>query len=656
MNKIGVVGAGNMGVGIAQKYAMSGLKVTVVDLSEDSLNRGKKAIEHSLNQAFEKKIISEKSLQLTLKALQYSTSLESLSDCNLIVEAIFEDLEVKRELFCKLEKLCPNSILATNTSSFTLEDIAENLEHPENFLGLHYFYHPAKNKLVEVIPHKHTTKSVIEKAYSIQEACGKLPIFSKDAPGFIVNRFFVPWLNESVRLLEEQVTNIATIEAAAKKSFGIGMGPFELMNITGIPITLHAANALATKLGRHYKPCPLIEVQIKSGSQWDLEGKIEEEKLSTVTSRLMAAAFKEALQLSLTEGVGTIEDVDLGARVGLLWKKGPFELMNETGLTHVSEMLSTFSKHHDAPTPAVPDLAEFPMQWVTTEFHNSVGIIQFNRPDTMNALNETVIEQLKAAFMQLESDDSVEGIVVTGRGKAFVAGADTHYFVENMKANNIGRIVEFAKGAQSLFEQMENSKKKIVCAMNGLALGGGLELALACDYVVAADTAMVGFPETGIGIYPGLGGTQRTPRRVGLELARWLVLSGEMLKANKALEINLVDELTIPNATLSRAIEIAGNAKKTTKSKLPPSDNIVALKNTFSEPLPKLLSSQKRLNFKAPAALKAADELLALSQKLSLSEGLSAESNRLFEIFSSKDALIGLSSVGKRERPEFRGN
>src|SRR5262249_22600173 len=158
-------------------------------------------------------------------------------------------------------------------------------------LGLHYFYHPAKNRLVEVIPAEATDPAIAAAAWTAQEMMGKTPIRSADASGFIVNRFFVPWLNEAVRLLEEGVAGIPTIEAAAKETSGVGMGPFELMNVTGIPIALHAATTLGQAFGPFYVPSPRLAAQVASGTHWDLSGSPDPSKLDEVAKRLLAVTF-----------------------------------------------------------------------------------------------------------------------------------------------------------------------------------------------------------------------------------------------------------------------------------------------------------------------------------------------------------------------------
>src|SRR5262249_22111970 len=150
------------------------------------------------------------------------------------------------------------------------------------------------------------------------------------------------------------------------------------------------------------------------------------------------------------------------------------------------------------------------------------------------ALNEAVMTQLTSTFRAAAVDPSVKGIVIAGSGKAFVAGADIRFFVKNMEAKAIDRIAAFTKAGQDLLLELQRCSKPVVARVHGLALGGGVELALACHYTVATPKATLAFPETGIGIYPGLGGTQRTTARIGRGLAKWLVLSGETVTAEQA--------------------------------------------------------------------------------------------------------------------------
>jgi len=246
--KIGVVGAGTMGAGIAQKTAQSGLDVVLMDLKDEFVERGLGAIRKMLQKGVERGIFREGQPDQILGRIQGTTTHADLAGCDLIVEAVFEDLDIKRGLFAELEKhVQGDCVLGTNTSSFKVAAVAEGAARPERIVGLHYFFHPAQNRLLEVIPGPQTSAATLERSWAFAEATGKTAIHSADSPGFVVNRFFVPWLNEATRLLEEGVANIPTIDETAKRVFGIGMGPFLLMNVTGVPIAYQARGTRAPR-------------------------------------------------------------------------------------------------------------------------------------------------------------------------------------------------------------------------------------------------------------------------------------------------------------------------------------------------------------------------------------------------------------------------
>lgn len=190
IEKIAVVGSGNMGSGIAQKFATEGFSVLVVDVDEAALNRGRAAIERTLAEGVERKIFRPDQVEQIRQRIEPTLDWSRLRDVDLVIEAVFEDLEVKRTVFRRLaESTRPECLLATNTSSFYVGQIAETTPHPERVLGLHYFYHPAKNRLVEVIAGPSTPAEAVRRAWLLQEQIGKTPIASADAPGFVVNRF-----------------------------------------------------------------------------------------------------------------------------------------------------------------------------------------------------------------------------------------------------------------------------------------------------------------------------------------------------------------------------------------------------------------------------------------------------------------------------------
>ena len=670
--QLAVIGAGNMGSGIAQKLATEGFDVVLVDLDDDKVARGISTIKNTLDEGVERKIFAPEAATAILGRVQGTSDWSDLKEVDLVIEAVFEDLKIKDQVFARLEEHCrPDAILATNTSSFHVADLTEGRKHPERIVGLHYFYHPAKNRLVEVVPAPATSEEVVQRAWALQEQVGKTPIASADASGFVVNRYFVPWLNEAVRLFDQGVANIPTIEAACKETFGVGMGPFELMNVTGIPIALHAATTLGEAFGPMYAPDDRLRQQVEAGDDWDLSGEVDKEKFDGVNQRMLAVTFLVAGQL-VDEGVGTIEDTDIGARVGLRWPRGPFEMMNRHGVETSVGLVEPFAQRWSLEMPAslknqATTGQPFPFSFVRKQIADGVATLTINRPDAMNALNETVVGQLRAAFDQAADDQSVRGIVIAGAGKAFIAGADIRFFVKNIEAKDLERIVGFTREGQELLNAMDACSKPVVARIDGIALGGGLELALACDALIATPKAAMAFPETGIGIYPGLGGTQRAPRRVGKGLAKWMIFTGQMLSAEDAERIGLVDRVVPPSQLDQAVIDAIDGKLESAKPEL--SDDLKSLQSFFGNHSASALrngeaatgdnallaKAVKSVGHKAPVALELAEKLIDEGCRVSLEEGLALELDHLTQIFSTEDAYEGLSSLGRR-RPVFKGH
>ncbi|MBF0497990.1 MAG: enoyl-CoA hydratase/isomerase family protein [Deltaproteobacteria bacterium] len=678
LKKIGVVGAGNMGSGIAQKIAQSNLDVILVDTSEECVQRGLTNIKNMLQEGVARKIITPEGMAAVLGRVKGSISLKDLADADLVVEAIFEDMEVKKKLFADLDGICmPGCILGTNTSSFLIDDLAEAISRPDRFVGLHFFYHPAKNRLLEIIPGKQTSPETLAISHSFSNIISKTAIRVADAPGFAVNRFFVPWLNEAVRILESGGADIPTIEAAAKKALRIGMGPFELMNVTGPPITYHSAISLAAKLGPFYAPAARLKALIDANQKWDLAGTPQEAAFDQVSDRLIGVVFYVAVKM-LEENVAGMADIDIGAKVGLRWALGPFELMNKLGIDKSYQMVSDLCKLYDDITmpAALTDQYQKKQAWdlkyVYLTIDGPLAVITINRPEAMNALNPTVVNQLEQAVDAAEANAQVAAIVLQGAGKAFVAGADISFFVKNIKNDRVDDIVAFATHGQKVLNKLDDSKKRVIVKLDGLSLGGGSELALAADIIVATPNGSLGFPETGIGIFPGLGGTHRTAWYLGRELARYLVLTGQVLDAKSAQDIGLVEYLCSPAEIDAKIRELATAGEVVTKSNrgpvtLPP--KFARIKELFSDAnLDKMLTGQgldpgdevaaklvKGISFKAPLAVQKVVQVIDEGMKLpDLKPRLQLELDNLQYIFSTADALEGLSTVG-RKKPSFVG-
>jgi enoyl-CoA hydratase/3-hydroxyacyl-CoA dehydrogenase len=662
-----------MGSGIAQKMATEGFDVVLVDLDDAKVARGLGIIERTLAEGVERAIFTPDQAHAIRRRITGTSRFADLSGVDLVVEAVFEDFAVKKEVFSRLDRICrPDALLATNTSSYSVTELAADARYPERVLGLHYFYHPAKNHLVEVIAGARTDPAAVGRAWTLQEMLGKTPIASRDSYGFIVNRFFLPWLIEAVRILEEGVADVVTIDEAAKKAFGIGIGPFELMNVTGVPIALHAAETLGRAFGPFYAPPARLRAQVEAATPWTVSGTADASRFAIVADRLAAATFYVASAL-VDEGVGTVEDTDIGARVGLRWRRGPFELMNQYGIERAQSLAAGVATTWELPVPGIltrqaQQSQPFRFALVRAEIADGIATLTINRPDAMNALNEAVFSQLREAFRAAASNPAVRGIVIAGSGKAFIAGADIRFFVRNIEAGDLARTSAFTRSGQDLLREIEACPKPVVARLHGLALGGGVEVALACHVIVATPRASLAFPETGIGIYPGLGGTQRTTRRIGRGLARWLVLSGQTIGADEALAIGLVDRVVAFGELDAAIAEVIASPRARVRrphavpethralAELFERHDVETLRNGLIE-LPaneRVAKAVRRVASKAPIALRLAGELIDRGADVSLEEGLAMELGHLEEIFSTRDAYEGLSSLGHRA-PVFEG-
>ena len=688
IQRVAIVGAGNMGSGIAQKTAQEEFDVQMVDREQQWVDRGQGIISKFLSEAVERRIFSPAQVEAIESRITGVVGVENTAiDTDLVIEAVFEDFDIKTAVFNTLDKACgPDTILASNTSSLSVNALAEATGRPDRFVGLHFFFHPAKNRLVEVIPAHASSPETVEKVVQYCKMLGKVVIVCADRPGFVVNRFFVPWLNEACLLMEEGVATATQIDAAARKAFRIGLGPFGLMNLTGPPIALHSTDYLSEQLHTpRYNGAQNLRDLIEANEHWSIEGdeSYSEEQYTVISERLYGVVFGVAAQI-VDEGVCSMEDVDRGAKVGLRWARGPFEMMNKVGVAASSRMAQAYADLAAETDPArawnVPQFfvdqgdKNWDFSYIDTSIDQGIATVTINRPEAMNALNETVVSQLGDALDLVNADDSVHTIVLDGAGKAFVAGADVKFFVDKIRADAIPDIVEFTANGHVVLDKLESSSKTTVALTTGLALGGGLELALACDYRIGTRRTQFRFPETSIGIYPGLGGSQRPARICGIPAARWAVLAGNFMDASTAADLGLLTHLVDVSGVSSCVAELAMNGKPANKypgQPAQPESAVAAFATSFfaDENMVDLMVGNcpggfdsadrnvsrqlKSLSRTAPIALSMASALIDESANTNLSEGLQLELDRLTEIFSTADSLEGLSALIEGRKPTY---
>jgi 3-hydroxybutyryl-CoA dehydrogenase len=252
---IGVLGAGSMGNGIAQVAAQAGYQVIMRDIEDRFVQNGLKAIEKFLTKSVEKGKMTDDQKKGILNRIKGTTRMEDLKDVDFVIEAVFEDLELKKSVFRQLdESTRPEIILTTNTSSMSITEIAMATKRPGKVAGMHFFNPAPIMRLVEVIRAYHTTDETVRTVMEMSKKMGKEPVeVKKDSPGFIVNRLMIPHVIEAIKMAEEGVASIEDIDKAVKLGLNYPMGPFELMDLTGIDIALHVTDYLYKELNKENK-------------------------------------------------------------------------------------------------------------------------------------------------------------------------------------------------------------------------------------------------------------------------------------------------------------------------------------------------------------------------------------------------------------------
>ena len=264
ISRVGVVGLGTMGAGIAQVSVQAGYETVGREVSDELARRGRATIDRYLTRGVEKGRVSQEEHDAALGRLALTTDLVGLADCDLVIEAVLEELELKRQVFAELDRICrPDAILATNTSALSVAEIAQATERPGRVVGMHFFNPAPVLPLVEVVRAPNSSDDAVRTAYEWAERAGKRPVICNDTPGFIVNRILIPLLNDCVRVLDEAAVRPEDVDTAMTNGAGWPMGPCALIDLIGVDVHVHASEALHARLGenRMAPPQRLVRMQ-----------------------------------------------------------------------------------------------------------------------------------------------------------------------------------------------------------------------------------------------------------------------------------------------------------------------------------------------------------------------------------------------------------
>ena len=294
IRRVAIVGAGNMGSGIAQKSAQEGFSVQMIDREEGYVERGINTIKEFLQEAIQRRIFSESQVEAIMANITGVVGADSIHlDTDLVIEAVFEDIEVKSSVLNVLSTSCDEkTIIATNTSSLSVQELSSLSDRPDRFIGLHFFYHPAKNRLVEIIPSSSTSEETIQSVTQYCRAMGKVVILCKDRPGFVVNRFFVPWLSEACRLLDEGLGTPAQIDSTAGMfRYWDGSLRIDESNRALDRSSLVRLPLLQLETDR-FRGADCLRKLVEDGGQWDLSEQVIRPPLSVMRrSRIGCSAL-----------------------------------------------------------------------------------------------------------------------------------------------------------------------------------------------------------------------------------------------------------------------------------------------------------------------------------------------------------------------------
>ena len=589
INTITVLGAGNMGHGIAEVAALAGYTVVLRDINEEFVQNGYDQIEWSLGKLAEKEQISEEKADETLDRITPVVPVkEAVAGADVVIEAVPEVMGIKKEVYAELEEHAPErTIFATNTSSLSITELSEVTDRPTQFCGMHFFNPPIRMPLVEVISGEHSSDETLDTIEALASEMDKTPVrVHKDSPGFIVNRILVPLMNEAAWIVEDGSATVAEVDSTTKFDMGLPMGSFELADQVGIDVGYHVLDYMHDVLGDAYRPCPLLESKVdaeelgkKTGSGfYDYENSGAEIPSDAgredIEHRLLAVMANEVAGL-IENDVADATAIDKAVMLGAGFPDGPAKLADATGLETLVETLDSLYETTDEPRYEAVSLlrelaegaagfhgsdetdeAEFGYDTLTIEMEDSVGHIVLNRPHRMNTISTELLDELSDAIDKLDTDDDVRAILLTGAGdKAFSAGAD----VMSMAGGGADPIfaVELSRQGQQTFGKLESADTPVVAGIDGYCLGGGMELSMCADMRIATERSQFGQPEHNLGLLPGWGGTQRLTHIVGEGRAKEIIFTADRYDADVMESYGFVNEVVGNDELGEKAMELA---------------------------------------------------------------------------------------------------
>ncbi|MGD9289694.1 MAG: 3-hydroxyacyl-CoA dehydrogenase/enoyl-CoA hydratase family protein [Desulfobacterales bacterium] len=649
-DEVAVIGAGTIGpdIGYYLKSAMPNCKLFLLDVVEEPLKKAEQRILGYTQKAVDKKKMKPEKAAAVSKNIVYTIDYDQIRNCKLVIEAATEDIPLKQKIFDMVEKIVSqDTIITSNTSSIPADRLFLKMNHPHRTTVTHFFAPAWRSLPVEVISWEGVSRPVLDYLFWFFANTGKAPIITDNAICFILDRIFDNWCNESVYLLASATAS--QIDKVAEEF--VFAGPFFVLNMAnGNPIIIET-NSLQMEEGDHYKPAPILGsvdrwLTHRPGSPVTVADKLK----NSIRDRLLAILFSQSFDI-IDRGIGTKEDLNFGCQVALGFKKGPLDLMRDLGEAEVQRIIKRFQGERPGfpqPGQSHAHYQEF-NRYILVDDHEGIKIITIRRPQAMNALNDEMNDEILAVLKQYAEDPNVKGFIITGYGTtAFSAGADIGKFPSMLGDPEAS--AQYARDCAKVQMYMDQMDKPIVAAVNGVALGGGLEIAIRCHKIVAARTATLQFPEISLGILPGIGGCAVPYRKwpQGAELFHEMICLAKPLKAEEALEVGMVAKIaddypSLIQAAVEEVNNLQGNISRISDGKI----QIPEIKIPDQPMAGKQMLSKEAV---AIAVRTIQDGAATESLNLALEVGYKG----FGEIACSNAAKEGISAFLERRKPNFK--
>ncbi len=589
-----VLGAGSMGAQIGSLAAESGFNVKMRDIDQKALDRGKQIILENFDRRIKRGRLTEEAKQQIMSRMQFVIDLkEAVHDADYVIEAVPEIMSLKQKVFAEASAFSPrDTVYATNTSSLSITEMAKGAKYPDRIIGTHYFNPPVVLLLLEIIQGEKTSPETIAIADFVGKKMGREIVHVKDGPGFLVNRIWVMMAEEADWAVSQgEAKDPFVVDSAVRYKLGLPMGLLEIDDVIqggAIDTRYHVCETFQQSFGESYRPAPLVTKAFKAGHlgkrtgrgfyDWS-EGKVNEIPMNAGAAfdpiRVLANGINECAKL-LETGSTTREEIDRAVLHGLNYPRGILRMADSMGIDKIvaelDRLYTTYKEERykvsEYLSKMVADgkqgrksgqgfysygLGQYEFVVVSVDSASRVAKITLNRANKANALNYDFLQEIDKALTELENRTDVGSVVITGMGSNFCAGADVSTFA----SQDLNVLLPFTEAGQNLFTRIETYSKPVIAAINGPAIGGGLELVLACDLRVMSKKAQLRLSELTLGIVPGLGGIQRLVRQVGVTRAKEAVLLSDAIPPEKALDWGIVNSVVEPDKLDAVVMEMA---------------------------------------------------------------------------------------------------